>query len=197
MLSEIEQIRNFRQLVNIKKPVGAGGEENGYLLLRALIPEDKPRLLEFIATISEEDLRYFSHFTNPAVIEAWCQDANYQHVLPLLAFSKERVVGSACLVFFQGTKRHIGQVHIILAKDYRRRGLGTKMLRALIELARKRGLSLLIAEVIATMPKVIKAFEQLGFKSHCTLEDFYLLPDGETCDVILMTLSLQPKSDEF
>jgi RimJ/RimL family protein N-acetyltransferase len=197
MLTETEQIKSFRQLINIKKASGASGEEEGYLLLRALTPEDKPRLLEFIATISEEDLRYFGHFANAAIIEEWCQDVNYQHALPLLAFNKERIVGSACLTFFAGPKRHIGQVHIILAKDYRRRGLGTKMLRALIELGRKRGLSLLIAEVIANMPKVIKAFEQLGFKPHCTLEDFYLLLDGETCDVILMTLSLQPKLDEF
>jgi RimJ/RimL family protein N-acetyltransferase len=107
------------------------------------------------------------------------------------------VVGSATLHFFVGPKRHIGEVRLFLAKDFRKRGLGMKMIRALIDLARKQGLSILIAEVIADMSKVVKAFEQLGFKPQATLDDYFMFPDGDQCDVVLMSMSLRPKVDEF
>ena len=45
--------------------------------------------------------------------------------------------------------------------DFRKRGLGMKMIRVLIDLARKQGLSILIAEVLAEQTKVVKAFEML------------------------------------
>jgi L-amino acid N-acyltransferase YncA len=67
----------------------------------------------------------------------------------------------------------------------------------LIDLSRKQGLSILQAEVIAEQTKVVKAFEMLGFKSQATLDDYFLFPDGDSRDVVLMTLSLRAKTDEF
>ena len=71
------------------------------------------------------------------------------------------------------------------------------MIRALVDIARKHGLGILIAEVIADMSKVVKAFEQLGFKSMCTLDDYFMFPDGDSCDVVFMTMPLRSKTDEF
>jgi L-amino acid N-acyltransferase YncA len=108
-----------------------------------------------------------------------------------------RVVGNASLHFYEGPKRHVGEVRLFLAKDYRKRGLGMKMIRALIGQARKHGLSILMAEMIADMTKFVKAFEQLGFKSMCTLDDYFMFPDGDSSDVVLMMMSLRSKTDEF
>jgi L-amino acid N-acyltransferase YncA len=72
-----------------------------------------------------------------------------------------------------------------------------KMIRVLIDLARKQGLSMLVAEVMAEQTKVIKAFESLGFQSQATLDDYFIFPDGETSDVVLMTFCLRSKMDEF
>ena len=72
-----------------------------------------------------------------------------------------------------------------------------KMIRALIDLARKNNLSILYGEVVADMSKVVRAFEQLGFKPQATLEDFFMFPDGDCGDTVLMTMLLRPKTDEF
>jgi len=110
---------------------------------------------------------------------------------------KDRAVGLITLHFFEGSRRHTGEIRLFLSKDYRKRGLGTKMSRAMIDLARKHGLRILFGEIIADQPKVIKAFEQLGFKICCTLDDFFMFPDGDTTDVVLVMLSLIPQVDEF
>jgi L-amino acid N-acyltransferase YncA len=185
-----EQIKNFREMVTLK--------DGAYVLLRALIHEDKARLTEFYKATSEDDLRYFHHnVKDEALIVDWCENIHYSQVLPILALAKDRVVGSATLHFFEGPKRHIGEVRLFLAKDYRKRGLGMKMIRALIDLARKQGLSILLAEVIADKIKVVKAFEQLGFHSNCVLDDYFMFPDGDQSDVVIMTMPLRPKVDEF
>ncbi len=185
-----EQIKNFREMITLK--------DGAYILLRALLQVDKAPLSEFYNAVTEDDLRYFRHYVkNGNMIEEWCDHLDYSQVLPIVALAKDRVVGSASLHFFSGPKRHIGEVRLFLSKDFRKRGLGMKMIRALIDLARKQGLSILVAEVIADMSKVVKAFEQLGFKSQACLDDFFMFPDGDVCDVILMTMPLRPKVDEF
>jgi len=185
-----EQIKNFREMITLK--------DGTYVLLRPMNGEDEKYLQEFYSSITDDDLRYFRHYVkDPGVIQNWSEQLDYSKVLPILAFVKDHVVGSASLHFCEGPKRHIGEVGLFLAKDFRKRGLGMKMIKALIDLGRKQGLGILLAEVIAEQTKIVRAFESLGFKSKAVLDDFYLFPDGESRDVVLMTMSLRTKTDEF
>jgi RimJ/RimL family protein N-acetyltransferase len=185
-----EQIKNFREMVTLK--------DGAYVLLRPMNGGDEKHIFEFYSAVSDDDIRYFRHYVKePGLIHEWSERLNYSKVLPILAFVKDHVVGSASLHFFEGPKRHIGEIRLFLAKDFRKRGLGMKMIRALIDIARKQGLSILMVEVFAEQTKVVKAFESLGFKSQATLDDFFLFPDGDTRDVVLMTMPLRTKTDEF
>lgn len=186
-----EQIKTFREMVTLK--------DGAYILLRPMVPEDKQRLIEYYSAVSDEDLRYFrdNSVKNPKFIQEWCDNLDYGKVLPLLALAKDRVVGSASLHFFEGPKRHVGEMRLFLAKDYRKRGLGMKMIHAMIDLARKQGLSILTAEVITDFTKFVKAFEQLGFKPMCVLNDYFMFPDGDLCDIVFLMMNLRPKTDEF
>lgn len=168
------------------------------LLLRPLTPDDRAALIDLYAAAHPEDLRALrDDVTDPDVIHAWVDDLDYRHVLPLLALIDGRVVGNATLHHRPGPYRHIGEVRIFLAQDFRRRGLGTEMLKTLIDLVRKEGLHWLQAEVFASQPKVIRAFERVGFERRCVLEDYFMLADGQTEDVVLLLLRLLQRTDEF
>jgi L-amino acid N-acyltransferase YncA len=185
-----DQIKNYRDVATLKDGVN--------VLLRPMTAEDKQALVELFAPISEEDLRYLrDNVKDPSLVESWCDSLDYSRVLPLLALVKDRVVGEATLHFRSGPKRHLGEVRIFLAKDFRRRGLGTRMLNKLIELARKQDLHILVAEIVADQSKVIKAFQNLGFELRCTFEDYFMLPDGDTRDVAVLMLCLRPTVDDF
>ena len=71
------------------------------------------------------------------------------------------------------------------------------MLKTLIDLARREGLHWLQAEVFASRPKVIRAFEALGFEQRCVLEDYFMLPDGQTEDVVILMLRLLKRTGAF
>ncbi len=185
-----EHVKSFREMITLK--------DGAYILLRPMVAKDLHRLTDFYSAVTEEDLRYFRDYVKePGVVQGWCDNLDYNRVLPILALLKERVVGCASLHFFPGPKRHVAEIRLFLAKDFRKRGLGMKMSRTLIELARKQGMSILTAEVVSDKTDVVKAFETLGFRPKTTLDDYFMLPDGESRDVVLMSLPLCAKTDEF
>jgi L-amino acid N-acyltransferase YncA len=185
-----DQIKTFREMVTLKDGV--------HVLLRPMVKEDRAHLDELYLAASDEDTRYLrDNVKDPAVLQGWCDNLDYNNILPVLALVKDRAVGSGTLRFLKGPKRHIGEVRLFLCKDFRKRGLGMNIIRVLVEFARMQGLALLAAEITADQTKVVRAFEQIGFKSRCTLDDYFIFPDGDYSDVVLITMELKPRADEF
>lgn len=183
-------IQNYRNVVTLKDGVR--------VLLRPVVKDDEEELINLFAPISNEDFRYLrDNVRDPAVIQGWCEALDYKRVLPLVALVNGRIVGEATLHFRDGPKRHVGELRIFMAKDFRRRGLGSKMLQTLIELARKQDLHTLVAEIVADQSKVIKAFQNLAFELCAVFEDYFMLPDGDTRDVAVLMLPLRSEVDEF
>jgi RimJ/RimL family protein N-acetyltransferase len=186
----LEQIAVFRHLGTLS--------DGTRVLLRPLMKEDREKLRAFFAPTSPEDLQYFrSDVTNPAVINGWIDNLDYAKVLPIVAIVNDRIVGQATLHFGAGPYRHMAEVRIFLCKEFRRRGLGTLVLRTLSELARKMGLQRLMAQVVADQRQVIKAFQSQGYTLEATLPDHFMMPDGETRDIVILIQRLTPQREEF
>ncbi len=186
----VKEIENHRDVVTLRDGVR--------VLLRPMVREDFDLLVEYYSHFGEEEMLYVRHnVKDPTIVREWCDTLDYGKVLPVLAVVRDRIVGSASLHFYKGPKRHVAEFRLFLAKDFRKRGLGMKMMRAIIDMARKQDVRIIVGEVIAEQTKVVRAFEQLGFKTQCLLEDYFMFPDGETCDVAFLTLNLKPHSEEF
>ena len=168
------------------------------LLLRPLSKEDKEALVDLFARASKEELKFFRDDAgDPAVVESWVDNLNLQRVYPLVAIVDDKIVGDATLHFRERHHRHLAWVRIFLDKDYRRQGIGTLMLRCLIDVARRVGLQQLYAEVVLTQPQVVKAFENLGFRHEVTLEDYFITDSGETLDMAILVFWLVDNSGVF
>ncbi|MBE9509030.1 MAG: GNAT family N-acetyltransferase, partial [Chloroflexi bacterium] len=105
--------------------------------------------------------------------------------------------GDATLHFGEHYDRHRAWVRIFLDRDYRRRGIGTLMLRSLIEIARIAGLQQLYVEVTVNQPRVMKAFEDVGYQQEFTLNDYFITDSGATLDMAILALRLVDSSGEF
>ena len=186
----LDHIAHFRQLATL--PDGTR------VLLRPLLPEDKEEFLAFFQTVSEEERHYMrSDVTNRDVVASWVDNLDYHKILPLLAIVNGRIVGDATLHFRAGPYRHVADLRIFLNKEFRHRGLGTCMLKTLIDIARKTAMQYIVAEIVADQTRVINAFLSLGFERRVTYPDFYLMPDGEAHDVTVLVLSLKAKREDF
>jgi len=185
-----DQIATYRHLLTLK--------DGARVLLRLLTTEDRNGLIEMFAPVSPEDAKYVRDpVTDDETVGQWVDQLDYTRIIPLVAVFQDRLVGDATLHLRTGSARHMGDVRIFLVKEFRRRGLGTHMLRSLIELARKIGLHLLVAEVVADQTKVIQAFQNVGFQVQSTFEDSFIFPDGEITNTVIMTMHLMPREEEF
>lgn len=186
----VEQLISYRHLITL--PDGLR------VLLRPLTPKDRDMLMALFATLPPTETQYFrSNITDPQVVAAWAEKPDYASVFPLVAVVGDRIVGNSTLHLGKGYTRHIAQIRIFLLKEYRRHGIGTAMIRAQVEIARKLGLHQLIAEVVESQPQVIHAFERLGFERQFAWKDMFMTPEGETLDMIVLVNYLKQPTDSF
>jgi len=91
----------------------------------------------------------------------------------------------------------VAEIRIFLAKEYRRRGIGSAMIKGQLEIARKLGLHQVIAEVVESRPQVMHAFERLGFERQFAWRDLFMTPEGETLDMIVLVNRLKRPGETF
>ncbi|MBN2547647.1 MAG: GNAT family N-acetyltransferase [Anaerolineales bacterium] len=180
----------FRQVVTLR--------DGARVLLRPLVPEDKQALLDLYLPVSFEERRYMRHNVNDAaLISSWAEDIDYDKVFPLVAVINDRIVGAGTLHFSDGVGRHRCEMRIFLSKEFRHRGLGSKLIQALVDLAKKRGMYMVEVYIVSDHVEVIKAVQKVGFQNVTVLEDYYMLPDGDLRDVAYHTLRLRSSENEF
>lgn len=168
------------------------------VLLRPLAKGDAEQLYKLFERASPEDLeRFRSNPTDRSVIEGWIENLDLSKVFSMVVEVNERIIGDATIHHGVKYQRHLGWVRLFLDNEYRRRGIGSLMIRALIDIARKTGLHQLIALVPTDQPKLIKAFETQGFKNEFVHNDYAILHNGRTLDVAELVLYLVDHSGEF
>ena len=184
------QLARYRQL-----KVLPGGLR---VLLRPMNKDDTEQLVTLFAHASPEDLeRLRSDPTDRQVVEGWAKNLDLSKVFPLVAVANDRIIGDSTLIFGTKFQRHLGWIRIFLDREFRRRGLGTLMIRALVDIARQVGLHQVHALVPTDQPQVIKAFEHLAFKNEFVHRDYAILQDGRTLDVAELVLYQVDHSGEF
>jgi RimJ/RimL family protein N-acetyltransferase len=189
-MSGVENLARYRQLVTM--PDGLR------VCLRPLVGADRDALVDLFQSLSADDLQYFrSDVTDPTVVASWAETIDYMRVFPLVAIIGDQLVGTCTLHLGSGPTRHLAEIRVFLTQRFRRRGIGTALLKAQIEIARKMGLHQIIAEIVESRPQVAHAFEHLGFQRECLLRDHFMTPTGETLDLIVMVRYLKHAAEEF
>ncbi len=105
--------------------------------VRPMTAADAPALLAFFRSISEEE-RYFlrDDVASEAVIQGWADHLNYDRALPLLAFDGDRVCADAVLIRRRsGALAHAAEIRVVVSPEYRSKGLGSALLREVVDVA--------------------------------------------------------------
>ena len=168
------------------------------VLLRPLGKDDTDKRADLFARAVPEDLEHFrSGPMDREVVGGWVENLDLSKVFPLMVVMNGRIIGDATIHFGSKFQRHLGWVRLFLDREFRRRGIGTLMIRASIDVARRVGLEQLIAMVPTDQLYVIKAFENLGFQNELTHQNYAILRDGHMVDVSELVLYLADHSGEF
>ena len=160
------------------------------LTLRPLRKEDQQALHEYFSRMPPEDrMGLKDDVTDPEVVEKWIYELDYDVVLPMLALDDGRIVANATLHFNQiGWTKHQGEIRITSDAEYRQKGLATRLIQELIEIAAYFGLEQLTAEIAPTSVETRTIFRKLGFNEIASLTAFVKDLEGNQADLTIMVM---------
>ena len=153
--------------------------------VRLLTIDDKEKLVELFASISDEALRWGMPPYTREVIERWMN--NLPNFIPLIAEIDSRIVGFANISKHSHSRRKgVGDLIIYLHQDFHNAGLGTAIIAYLVDMAKKQGVHRIGLHVIVDNKIAIHLYEKFGFKTEGVMKEAYFGADGKYHDEIVM-----------
>jgi len=163
------------------------------IVLKPFEKKDKDALFLFFQKLPEEDRLFLKdNVTDPAVVERWAVELNYDKVFPLLAWRGNEVVADATLhKNTGGWMKHVGTIRAVIARDFQRLGLGSILANELFLHALKCGLEKIVAEMMETQQGAKKVFEKLGFRQEAVFHGHVRDQIGVRHDLLILTKDLE------
>ncbi len=144
------------------------------VVIRPIRPEDEPLMVPFHESLSEQSvyLRYFhmialgQRVTHERLVRICFGD--FDREMALVAEHKGAILGVGRLSRLPG--RDEAEFSVLISDKYQRRGLGTELLRRLVEVGKAEGLKRISASILP---------ENAGMQAVCKKLGFRLEPDPE------------------
>ena len=161
--------------------------------LHVMEESDLDNVIRFFQSIPDEDRQYLRSDTkNPDNVKRRFGKLDYNFKFPILVKINDQIIGMATLFRSEfGWMRHLGEIRVVIAKEYQRKGLATILTRELFFQALKRKMYKIQAELMDIQYSAITAFERLGFRKEATLKKHVTDIKGVRRDLIIMTLDVE------
>lgn len=158
------------------------------LTIRPIRPEDEPLMVKFHQTLSESTvyMRYFhmlslGHRVSHERLTRICF-IDYDREMALVAVyhdlrtGEESILGVGRLTKVHGLSE--AEIALVVADSFHRRGIGTELLRRLLEIGRDERLDRILADILAENYAMQRLCEKLGFSLDRA-------PDGTTIHAMI------------
>jgi len=157
--------------------------------IRQLEMDEFDKTFQFFNELPEKDRLYLRvDVSDPEVVRQRLKTNPLINMFRLVAMHEDRLVADATLRWPKhGWTSHVGEVRLIIAKDFRRIGLGTILYRKLFIQAVKEGLLKIEAHMMPQQESARKCVEKLGFREEGKLPGFVMDIDGHLQDLIIMS----------
>jgi RimJ/RimL family protein N-acetyltransferase len=168
-------------------------KDGSAVVLRLFEKKDTDALFAFFVKLPESDRLFLKdNVTDPAVVERWATELNYEKIFPILAWKGNEVVADATLhKNLSGWMKHVGTIRIVAAPEYQGKGLGRVLANELFLHALKSGLLKIVAEMMETQQGAKKVFEKLGFMQEAVLRGHVRDQMGVRHDLLVLTKDLE------
>ena len=109
------------------------------VIVRPLTVEDKDGLFQMFSSMSDKALKWSMAPYTMEVIERWM--SNLKNLIVLVAEWNNRIVDYAMIYkFLHPRRRGVGDLALYVHQDFHNVGLGTAMMKKLLQLAQKEGM---------------------------------------------------------
>ncbi len=154
------------------------GTHNGNdILIRHVRRDDIKRLMDFINILSVEQTyitfqgEQMTLEEEASYINGFVKKAENHGAVKLLVFHGEELIGLADIFMKERSESHIGVFGIMLAKEWRAKGIGKFLMQQTMEEAKKNipGMKIITLGVFCNNPIARTLYEKMGFVPYGTL----------------------------
>jgi len=166
--------------------------------IRPMTEKDMQASLAFFRALPEEDRECLRRdVTRPEVIEERIHEMAVGSVRRLVAVANGEIVADGSLELSRsGWERHVGELRIIVARTFQRKGLGMAMANALYDLAASEDLEEIVVKMIESQAAARSIFQRLGFREETVLRNYVKDSRGTKRNLVLMRCELEDLSRE-
>ena len=138
-------------------------------VIRAPRWEDLDDLMDFINSLVREDAPILRETEVNRIEEAeWLArqlvSGEKGELIHFIAEVDGKVVASAEIRKRKGHQKHVGVLGIAVKSGYRRLGIATKLIEALLDEAKKQGLKVIVLDVYEKNLPALNLYKRMGFK---------------------------------
>jgi L-amino acid N-acyltransferase YncA len=154
--------------------------------------DDLERSRRFFLALPPDDRRYLRvDVTQREVVERRIQQAESGEVYRIVALVGDEMIADGALELSGETwARHIGEIRVIVARDYRCRRLGAMLIGELFHVAQQRGVEKVVVKMAAPQKAARKICERLGFDVDAVLPEHVKDSEGKLHDLVVMSCTL-------
>ena len=169
----------------------------GSVSLRLMEAPDRNAILDFARKLPTDDLLFLRlNIASSEGMDEWVHNVLAGRTITVLAEQGGAVVGYASIHHNDAMwNRHIGEIRVNVGAEFRKQGLGRRLVEEVFGIARDIGLRKISAQMTPDQKGARVTFERLGFRPEALLADFVVDREGKTRDLLIMTLDVEGFTD--
>jgi acetyltransferase len=150
-------------------------KDGGAVSIRPIRPEDEPLMVKFHETLSERTVyqRYLHmmKLSQRVAHERLTRICfiDYDREMALIALHEGNIIGVARIRRVHGSKDV--EFAVIITDDYQGKGIGTELVRRMLDVAREEGCGRVVADILPDNLVMQRICEKLGFRIKRSMDD--------------------------
>jgi len=162
--------------------------------LRPMQDSDKDAIVAFARSLPAQDLLFLQRdIRQDKVVSAWIEQTGEDgSITSLVAVDEDgHLRGCSALVRDRlSWSSHVADIRILVGVDSRSMGLGRLLALHCVDQALAEDVEKLTVHTTPEQEGALRMFEELGFRPEALLRDQVRDAEGQTCDLVILALSL-------
>lgn len=159
------------------------------VIIRDLHSDDLDKLMTFYRSLPVEDRVYLKvDVTKRKVVEQRIKLIEEGTVFRIIALHDDEIVGDGMFeISKEEWRKHQGELRVIVARPFQRKGLGMLMFRELHSLAMKKDIDKIVVKMMKPQKGAINICKKLGFHKETVIPNYVWDQADEPQDLVIMT----------
>jgi len=168
-------------------------KDGSQLMIRELKLADLDHLMDFYVSLPHRDRKYLRiDVTDRELVKQRIIDAENKKDIRLAAWHDGKIIGTGALELGRDDwKKDIGELRLIIAKEFQRKGVGTLLATEIYHQAAEKGVQKLVVKMLRPQKAAQSIFKRLGFDHESVVPDYVFDQLGRSQDLLIMTSNME------